>query len=130
MAQGLRVEFSSEVTELEIMTEDSKEEHHIDERKSNWNKGLISSAMFSFKLLGLINYTCDVGSDIVNGYDYLRARNEWPNMSNNSDYNYTRKLCDDWESYRHVKIGTLTLTIVFLPSAIGVFLLGKFLSFW
>ena len=73
-----------------------------------------------------MNYICDVTTDILNGYRYLRNQQEWPKQINNLDYNYTRELCDKWEDYRHVKMGTLTLAIVFIPSAIAVLFLGMF----
>ena len=109
-------------------SEENKDEQNIETKhKMNKNKLILFCAIFVFKTLGMFNYICDVGSDILNAFDYLRTQKEWPKIADNSDYNYTRELCDDWQSYRHVKMGTLTLTIVFLPSTLGVLFLGKFM---
>ena len=85
---------------------------------------LIFIAMLFFKLFGIINYICDVGSDLVNGYWYLDGQ-EWPRLSDNSDYNYTRALCDDWKAYKHPNLGALTISLVWIPSAFITLFLGR-----
>ena len=125
-----RVEFSNNVAvaEIEIINEETENMNTCTLKNKSLNKKkLVFRAMFLFKLLGLLTYISDVGSDIGNGYEYLRTQTEWPKLSNNSGYNYTRELCDDWQSYRHVKMGILTMSIVFIPSAICVLVLGMLL---
>ena len=125
-----RVEFSNNVAvaEIEIINEETENTNTCTLKNKSLNKKkLVFRAMFLFKLLGLLTYISDVGSDIGNGYEYLRTQTEWPKLSNNSGYNYTRELCDDWQSYRHVKMGILTMSIVFIPSAICVLVLGMLL---
>ena len=114
-------------TDIEVKTGEEEKDTHTSEIKNeiNWSKLLLFCAIFSFKTLGMINYISDVGSDILNAFHYLRTQEEWPKLSDNSSYSYTRDLCNNWESYRHVKMGTLTLCIVFIPSTIGVLFLGN-----
>ena len=120
-----RINFDDDHIEVKQLEED-KEEHVLDPKvKMNRNKLFLFSVIFCFKTLGMINYICDVGSDILNAFDYLLAQKEWPKVPGSSNYNYTRALCDDWESYQHPKMGILTLCIVCLPPAVGVLFLGK-----
>ena len=123
------VHFDGNVTNIEYTESDVEDNDEETGSKTNLNSCLIFSAIFCCKSLGLVNYICDVGSDIANGYKYLQNQEEWPKLSNNSDYNYTRALCDNWESYRHVKMGTLTLSIVFIPSTLAFLFLGMFWYF-
>lgn len=123
--QKQHVEFSKNVYEIENVNEDTEDASNPNVSNKSLNKRLVFGAMFCFKFLGIINYISDVGSDIGNGYEYLRTQTKWPRLADNSSYNYTRELCDNWESYRHVKMGTLTLSIVFIPSALAVVFLGK-----
>ena len=119
------VEFDSKAIEIKTTEEDN--EAPILEIKSEiiWSKLILFCAIFCFKTLGMLNYISDVGSDILNAFNYLRTQEEWPKSSDNSSYHYTNELCDNWESYRHVKMGTLTLCIVFIPSTLGVLFLGN-----
>ena len=120
------VQFDSDIAQIEPLNKDVEINNQDMERKTSRNKCLMFSAILCCKSLGLVNYICDVVSDILNGYKYLRNQQEWPKLLNNSSYNYTRELCDNWDSYRHVKMGTLTLSIVFIPSALAVLFLGMF----
>ena len=117
--------------EINDKLDESNEENEvqISDTKSeiDWNKLVLFCAIFCFKTLGMINYICDVGSDIWNAFDYLRTQEEWPKLTDNSNYHYTRELCDNWQLYRHVKMGTLTLCIVFIPSTLGVLFLGIYI---
>ena len=120
------VQFDTDTDQIEPLNHDVEINGQDMENKTSRSKFLIFSAILCCKSLGLVNYICDVTTDILNGYRYLRNQQEWPKQLNNLDYNYTRELCDNWESYRHVKMGTLTLSIVFIPSAIAVLFLGMF----
>ena len=110
------VQFDTDTDQIEPLNPDEEINGQDMENKTSRSKCLIFSAILCCKSLGLVNYICDVTTDILNGYRYLRNQQEWPKQLNNLDYNYTRELCDNWESYRHVKMGTLTLSIVFIPS--------------
>ena len=123
MDECQNVEFRENLNKSEA----EEEEINPNSNTTNFNKHLLFSAIFCFKFLGLVNYICDVGSDIKNGIDYLRVPEEWPKLSDGSGYNYTREHCDEWETFRHEKMGTMTLCIIFIPSAIGFFFLGKYL---
>ena len=118
------IKFDDNNIEIKPSEEDKEEIAFETKVKTNRNKLLLFSVIFCFKTLGMINYICDVGSDILNASDYLLAQKEWPKVPGTSNYNYTRALCDDWESYQHPKMGILTLCIVFLPPTIGVLFLG------
>ena len=118
------VEFRENFNKSEAEKDESEEEVNPSPNKTNFNKHLLFSAIFCFKFLGLVNYICDVGTDIKNGIDYLRVPDEWPKLSDGSGYNYTRDHCDNWETFRHEKMGTMTLCIIFIPSAIGFLFLG------
>ena len=120
------VHFSSNVSQDEIQRADTERNDNADVNNNrNWNVRLMFGAVFCFKFLGLINYISDVGSDIGNGYQYLGTQAKWPRLADNSGYNYTEELCENWESYQHVIMGSLTLIIVFIPSALGALFLGK-----
>ena len=125
MDEGLEIRFQEKLNQLEIPDE-TEEEDNSNPNKTNFNKHLLFSAIFCFKFLGLVNYICDVGTDVKNGIDYLRVPHEWPKLQNSSDYIYTRELCDRWETFRHEKMGTMTLCIIFIPSAIGFLFLSKY----
>ena len=125
--QTERIRFDESNIELQASGENRDEQNLETKHKVNKNKLILFCAIFVFKTLGMFNYICDVGSDILNAFDYLRTQKEWPKIADNSDYNYTRELCDDWQSYRHVKMGTLTLAIVFLPSTLGILFLGRYM---
>ena len=118
------VEFRENFNKSEAEKDESEEEENPSPNQTNFNKHLLFSAIFCFKFLGLVNYICDVGTDIKNGIDYLRVPDEWPKLSDGSGYNYTRDHCDVWETFRHEKMGTMTLCIIFIPSAIGFLFLG------
>ena len=126
MDESLKVEFQENINQMETGKDEPEEEDNSNPNKTNFNKHILFSAIFGFKFLGLVNYICDVGTDVKNGIDYLSVPNEWPKLENSSDYNYTRELCDRyrWETFRHEKMGTLTLCIIFIPSAIGFLFLG------
>ena len=127
MASTKKQRIKFDVNNIEVKpSEEDKEDHALETNvKINRNKLFLFSVIFCFKTLGMINYICDVGSDILNAFDYLLAQKEWPKVPGTSDYNYTRAICDDWESYQHPKMGILTLCIVFLPPTIGVLFLGN-----
>ena len=127
MDESLKVELQEKINQLEIRKDELEEENNPNPDKTEFNKHLLFSAIFCFKFLGLVNYICDVGTDIKNGIDYLRVPDEWPKLSDGSGYNYTRDHCDMWEKFRHEKMGTMTLCIIFIPSAIGFLFLCKLL---
>ena len=126
MDDSLKVEFQENLNQLETGKDESEEENNSNPNKTNFNKHILFSAIFGFKFLGLVNYICDVGTDVKNGIDYLSVPHEWPKLSDGSGYNYTREHCDMWETFRHEKMGTMTLCIIFIPSAIGFLFLGKY----
>ena len=103
----------AEITAME--EEDDSPDAQVVNRNDN---RIVFVATFCFKLVGVITHISDVGSDIANGYDYLHAPKQWPRIANTSDYNYTRELCNDWSSYRHPKMGALTMSIVWFPSTV------------
>ena len=126
MDESPKVELQENINQLEIRKDELEEENNPNPDKTEFSKHLLFSAIFCFKFFGLVNYICDVGSDIKNGIDYLRVPEEWPKLSDGSGYNYTREHCDSWETFRHEKMGTMTLCIIFIPSAIGFLFLGKY----
>ena len=90
MDECQNVEFRENLNKSEA----EEEEINPNSNTTNFNKHLLFSAIFCFKFLGLVNYICDVGTDVKNGIDYLRVPHEWPKLQNSSDYIYTRELCD------------------------------------
>ena len=120
-----RIKFDDNNIEVKPSEEDDEEHIFETQVKISRSKLLLFSVIFCFKTLGMINYICDVGSDILNAFDYLLAQKEWPKVPGTSNYNYSRALCDDWESYQHPKMGILTLCIVFLPPTFGTLFLGR-----
>ena len=86
-----------------------------DESVPNVVFGMCSFVMF-YRIVGWCLYSTDVVTDIYSGANFIAGESiDYSKFGNSNFTNYTRNVCNDFDSYSHPIWGTLGISLAWAP---------------